>query len=164
MTIDYTVTLIDLVRFNLYHASRRVLNWVIIAAGAVFLSRTAPSNQPGVRVAAFFIFAICMILVLFGAVALISCVSYMPSKNRGVLGKHRLALTADALTEETPVSQGTWSWAGIPKVSRNSAYVFIYVQQNMAHIVPARSFPNRADADRFYQFVVDTWKTARVRA
>ena len=104
-----------------------------------------------------------MILVSFGATALISGVSYMPSKNRAVLGKHRLTLTAETLTDETPVSQGTWSWAAIPKVSRNSAYVFIYVQQNMAHIVPRRSFPNRTDADRFYQFVVDTWKTARVR-
>jgi hypothetical protein len=163
MIIDYTNTLADLVRFNLYHASRRVLNWVIIVGGALFLSRTIPSNQPGVRVAAFFIFAVCMILVLFGAAALISCVSYMPSKNRGVIGKHRLTLTAEALTEETAVSQGTWSWAGIPNVSRNSAYVFIYVQQNMAHIVPRGSFPNRAEADRFYQFVVDMWKAARAR-
>ncbi|HSY49036.1 MAG TPA: YcxB family protein [Thermoanaerobaculia bacterium] len=164
MTIEYTNTLNDLVRFNLYHASRRVLNWVIIVGAALFLSRTSPSDQPGGRVAAFLIFAICMSLVLFGATALISCVSYMPSKNRGILGKHRLTLTAETLAEETPVSEGTWSWVGIQKVSRNSAYVFIYVQQNMAHIVPARSFPNRAEADRFWQFAVDTWKTARVRA
>src|SRR5258707_12919087 len=98
MTIDYTTTLIDLVRFNLYHASRRVLNWVIIAGGALFLSRTMPSDQSGVRPAAFFIFAICLTLVVFGSTVLISCVSYMPSKNRGLLGKHRLTLTAETLT------------------------------------------------------------------
>jgi hypothetical protein len=164
VTIDFTNTLIDLVRFNLYHASRRVLNWVIIVGGALFLSRTMRFDQPGVRAVAFVMFFICMVLVLFGVTALISCVSYAPSKNRGVLGKHRLTLTTDTLTETSPVSQGTWSWAGIPKVSRNAAYVFIYVQQNMAHIVPTRSFPSRAEADRFYQFVVDTWGVARARA
>ena len=164
MTIEFNNTLIDLVRFNLYHASRRALNWAIIAGCALFLSRTIPSDPPSVRVVAFFIFALCMVVVLFGATALIGFASYAPSKNRGVSGQHRLTLTADSLTEETPVSKGTWSWAAIAKVSRNSAYVFIYVQQNMALIVPTRSFPSRKEADQFYQFVVDTWKTVRVHA
>jgi hypothetical protein len=160
MTIDFTNTRSDLVRFNLYHASRRAFNWVIIIGSAFFLGRTIP-GELDVKVVAFFIFAVSLTVVLFGVTVLISAFSYAPSKNRGILGNHRLTLTAESLKEETPVSHGTWSWAGITKVARNSAYVFIYVQQNMAHIVPLRSFQSRADADRFYQFVVDTWRTAR---
>ena len=163
MTISYTNTLIDLVRFNLYHASKRVLHWVIVVGCALFLSGTMPSEPLEVRVVSFFMFAIGGTVLLFGVTALISALSYAPSKNRGVLGEHRLTLTAENLTEETAVSEGTWAWVGVPKVSRNSAYVFIYVQQNMAHIVPVRSFPSRAEADHFYQFVIDTWRTARVR-
>ena len=164
MTVDFTNTLFDIVRFNLYHASRRVLNWAIIVGCAFFLSRAMSSEAPSVRIVAFLLFAIGMTVVLFAATALIASVSYVPSKNRGVIGDHRLTLTAETLTEETRVSKGTWSWAGVPNVSRNSAYVFIYVQQNSAHIVPTRSFPSRAEADLFYQFVVDTWRRARVAA
>ena len=164
MTVDFTNTVFDLVRFNLYHASRRVVNWLIIAGGALVLTRTIPADTLGVSVVAFFMFSICMTVMLFSATVLISGVSYWPSKNRGVLGEHRLTVTAETITEETAVSQGTWSWIGVPKVSRSSAYVFIYVQQNMAHIVPARSFSSRAEADRFFQFVVETWNAARSRA
>jgi hypothetical protein len=107
------------------------------------------SEGLSVRIVAFFLFAVGMTVVLFVATALIASVSYVPSKNRGVIGHHRLTLTAETLTEETSVSRQTWSWVGVPKVSRNSAYVFIYVQQNSAHIVPTRSFPNPADVDLF---------------
>ncbi len=164
MIVDFTNTLFDLVRFNLYHASRRGLSWAIIVGFAFFLNRTVSTESANVRIVTFFLFAIGMTVVLFTVTALIASVSYVPSKNRGVLGEHRLTLTAETLTEETPVSKGTWSWAGIPKVSRTSAYVFIYIQQNAAHIVPTRSFPSRAEADVFYQFVVDTWRRARVGA
>jgi hypothetical protein len=164
MTVDFTNTVFDLVRFNLYHASRRVVNWVMVIGTALFLSRSMSFEGLSVRIAAFFVFAVVLTVVLFVATGLIASVSYVPSKNRGVIGDHRLTLTDETLTEETSVSRQTWSWVGVPKVSRTSAYVFIYVQQNSAHIVPTRSFPNPAEVDRFFEFAVETWKRARAGA
>ena len=45
MQIAFTVTLTDLVRFNVHHASRRVVTWVLIAGLVLLFVRTVPSDS-----------------------------------------------------------------------------------------------------------------------
>lgn len=162
MQITFTVSLLDLVRFNLYHASRSVVHWVIVSGAVLLLARTIPHDLPlHVMVIIIFLLAASMIALMFVGTALVAAVSYVPSKNRAAIGEHVLTIEPRALTEQTPVSTATWSWAAVPKISRTRAYIFIYVQQNMAHVIPTRAFASGDEANRFYDVAVQTWNAAR---
>jgi YcxB-like protein len=160
--IQFTLNRIDLVRFNVHHASRRLLTWTIVVILAAMIARTVPTDFP-LLVRIFFYVLILLLIagVMFLATAAIAFVSYAKAKNRGVLGEHKLIITPEAITETTAVNSSTWSWSGVPNVSENGSYIFIYVQQNLAHIVPKRAFGSSAEAHQFYDVARSAWETAR---
>jgi YcxB-like protein len=161
MEVDFTVTLGDLVRYNLYHAWHRPLYWSIIAVGAGVIAIMSPRDAPLIAHVIVFVFsAIVLTVVNFGSTAIIALLSYAPSKNRGTLGDHHLLLAPAGITESTKVSTSTWTWAGIPKVAQDRAYIFLYVQQNLAHVIPKRAFKSAAESKEFYDTAVRYWKSA----
>jgi hypothetical protein len=162
LQIAFKISLMDLIRFNVYHASRRGLNWLIVSGAVLLLARTIPHDLPlHVMVFIVFLLAAFMIAFMFVVTVLVAALSYAPSKNRAAIGEHVLTIEPDTLTEETLVSTARWSWAAVPKISHTRAYIFIYVQQNMAHVIPKSAFASRDEASRFYGLAVKTWKTAR---
>ena len=71
---------------------------------------------------------------------------------RGQLGKHRIILSENGLTESTAVGESRTSWAGVDRVEQNPDYVFIYTAPAAAHLIPKRAFRNLQEAEAFYQF------------
>jgi hypothetical protein len=166
LEIKFNLTVADLVRFNVYHATRRVVSWIVIGVVVFVFAKAVAAGQTSVGARLFITAAIALLATTgyFVATALVALVSYVPSKNRGVLGEHLLSFDDVDITEKTAVSTATWSWESIPNVARNRRYVFIYVQQNMAHIVPKRAFASREEADRFFDSAYSTWKLAVTRS
>lgn len=159
MEIRYTNTLGDLVRFNLYHLSRMgVVQVLIVVLVGIHVSTFGVDilelDQPlAIRIASFVLSLAILFGVLVALELLVLFLSYKPAKNRSILTDHVLRITDDGIVEETPLSSSTVAWSAIPRIAQNSRYLFVYVQQNSAHVVPKRAFPSSADATAFYETV-----------
>ncbi|HYI10492.1 MAG TPA: YcxB family protein [Thermoanaerobaculia bacterium] len=167
MQVTYTNTFRDLIRFNLYHQPRMGVIQLIVAALVVFHTWTFGRyvwklpDSPAVK-AILFVGTLLFMLALLAVVQLFTILlSYRPSKNKALLTEHVIRVTDDELIEETAFGSNSTTWAGIPKVGRNRSYVFVYVQQNMAHVIPIRAFASITDASSFFDLVRSRSASAR---
>jgi YcxB-like protein len=71
---------------------------------------------------------------------------------RGQLGKHRIIVSENGVSESTVVGESRTSWAGVDRVEQNQDYIFIYTAPAAAHLIPKRAFRNLQEAEAFYQF------------
>jgi hypothetical protein len=71
--------------------------------------------------------------------------------DRGHLGRHRLVLGEDGLTESTAVGETRTRWTGVDRVEQSPDYIFIYTTPSAAHVVPKRAFSDPEQAEAFYQ-------------
>ena len=71
--------------------------------------------------------------------------------DRGQLGRHRIVLSDDGVTESTAVNESRTSWAGVDRVEESPDYIFIYTSPAGAHVIPKRAFGDPQGADAFYR-------------
>ena len=67
-----------------------------------------------------------------------TAVQCFTAKGKGVLGEHTLEITDDGLIETTEYNRSLHRWAGIHKVTESRRFLWIYVTDTLAHIVPRR--------------------------
>ncbi len=91
----------------------------------------------------------CFLAVMFGLSVVLSMVS---RKNKTILTEHTITLGDQIFTEETPYKKTEQKWTIVQKLARTKNYVFIYVAQYMAHVVPRRAFRDDAEWDAFYEY------------
>jgi hypothetical protein len=72
--------------------------------------------------------------------------------DRGQLGRHRVIVGEDGLSESTAVSESRTTWAGVDRVEQGADYIYIYVSPASAHVIPKRAFKDAAEAAAFYEF------------
>src|SRR5262245_43297082 len=109
------------------------------------------------------LFAVLEIIALscLTAVFVLSVVLSMVSrKNKTLFAEHTITLGEDSFTEETPYKKTEQKWAIVQKLARTKSYIFIYVAQHEAHIVPRRAFRDDAEWDAFYEYCRQRTRTA----
>ena len=67
-----------------------------------------------------------------------------------LIGKHRLSITPDQVTDMSEVGVSTTHWRAIEYVMANDQYLFMPVRASSPHIVPRMAF---SDESGFKQFV-----------
>jgi hypothetical protein len=72
---------------------------------------------------------------------------------KGLLGKHRLVVSEDGVSERTAVGESRASWAGVDRIEQNPEYIFIYTSAAAAHVIPKRAFRDVQEAEDFYRRV-----------
>ena len=72
--------------------------------------------------------------------------------DRGQLGRHRMVLGEEGLSESTAVSESRTTWAGVDRVEQSADYIYLYVSPAAAHVIPKRAFRDSAEATAFYEF------------
>lgn len=82
--------------------------------------------------------------------------AFLP-KHRGVLGRHVLESKEEGLVERTDYNETLHRWPSIVRVLSLWGYVYIYVTDSNAHVVPRRCFPP-AEID---SFVADVRRRAK---
>jgi membrane protein implicated in regulation of membrane protease activity len=70
---------------------------------------------------------------------------------KGQLGKHRMVVSEDGVSESTVVAESRTSWAGVDRIEQNPDYIFIYTAPVAAHVIPKRAFRDMQEAEAFYQ-------------
>jgi hypothetical protein len=80
----------------------------------------------------------------------------------GLLGDHTIILSDEGVVERTSVNESFNKWEGIRSIEQNEGYIFIFLNQTMAHIIPKRSFPSSAVASSFLQEAQNWWEARKL--
>jgi len=80
------------------------------------------------------------------------------SRKDGILGIHVFRIEEDGLREITEANDSLAKWSGIKSIKKYKKYIVVQINRYMFHIIPARSFPIKADYDSFYNELNKKWK------
>lgn len=83
----------------------------------------------------------------------ISRMKKLPSDNGSILGEKELEFTDEHIAYRTKNAQGTSDWSTITKVAESSRAFYLYMDTNMAIMVPKRAFTNEAELNQFKNIV-----------
>jgi len=166
MTIRYQSTFRDIMAFNFYHHPRTPVfigSYVVLIA---FTSNTifqwmVPKNvDTALRILTFAVLELIALFCLTAVFVLSVVLSMVSRKNKTLFAEHTITLGEDSFTEETPYKKTEQKWAIVQKLARTKSYIFIYVAQHEAHIVPRRAFRDDAEWDAFYEYCRQRTRTA----
>jgi hypothetical protein len=157
MTIRYQNTFRDVMAFCFYHYPRSPV--VIGSYGVGFalislvLFQALPKDEDVVtKIVLFVIIELIACTFLAGVFALSVVLSMVSRKNKTMLTEHTITLAEQSFTEETAYNKTEQKWSIVQKLARTRSYVFIYVAQYMAHVVPRRAFREDSEWDAFYEY------------
>jgi len=88
---------------------------------------------------------------------------YGEGRNRGLLGRHVMTVTAEGVADEGPGTRTQTRWESIERIAVGPEHVFIYLNAVAAHVVPARAFPDHEGFERFVETVRKTATSAAER-
>ena len=173
MSVAFENTKEDLIAFNLYHhahspTTRRQLQQPWIRTTAIWLLVFGliwffADQRRGTPLQTF----LDLLPLLYGLIGyLLFVLVYYPfayrrtirktvdsmadeGKNRGLLGPHRVTLTAESIIEATDFSESTTSWKAVERVANSGEHAFIYVNSLAAIMVPRRAFAGVAEFNEF---------------
>ncbi len=164
MDIRYENTFKDMIKFNLFHLARmrvQQVSWLIVIVGIAVIFWTIIDSVEILFIAKVVLLVLVesIILALLAAITFLTIIfAYAPGKNKGMLTEHHLKLLSTGLVEETSINTTSHSWAGIVDISQNRDYIFIYVTQHAAHVIPKKAFKSRDEATDFFQYAYQLWK------
>ena len=101
------------------------------------------------------VFAVMEFIAFSGLVVVLALsvvLSMVSSRNKTFVTEHTIVLEEDIFTEETVYNKTEWKWTSVQKLARTRRYIFIYVAQSMAHVVPRRAFRDDAEWNAFYDY------------
>jgi hypothetical protein len=182
MTVEYEITPDDLIAFNLYHhchspAARRqylrswfvpALVWLLVCTGIWYFA----DRDRGTPLRTFI-----ELLPLFGGVPLyLVCFPWAyrrrvrkivaamvgEGENRGLLCRHRVAISPDGIGDSCEFGQTSRAWRAVERVARNGDYAFVYTSALAAIIIPRRAFATPAEFENFVRTASDYRGTLKV--
>ncbi len=155
MRISYRNKLFDIIAFNLYHLARSP---IMIGVGVLALSFNCWMSWQGfsestsllVRliVSTIFQFAFDVILavVLLGVIIL----GNISKMNKTVLTDFSITISPDSFISDSQFSHSELKWSAVQKLSRTRSYIFMYVTQHGAIVIPRRAFTTQETWDQFW--------------
>jgi hypothetical protein len=157
MTVTYRNTFRDITAFCFYHYLRSpfVLGAYGICVGLLTLIaiQAIPKEaSTGQKIFAFMVVESILFALLAGIFGLSIVLSMISRRNKTFLTEHTIALHEDGFITETPYSRSEQKWTIVQKLGRNARYIFLYVSQHGAHVIPRRAFHDTAEADQFYDY------------
>lgn len=169
MTAEYELTKDDLNAFNLYHhfhsptARRHYLLswfrpafiWLLVCTGIWYLADRERHTPLRTFLDLLPLFSGIPIYLLYFPWAyrrkaqkiLTGMVS--EGQNRGVWGRHQVAISPDGITESGEFGQTSTTWRAVERVAQNGDYAFVYINALAAIIIPRRAFAAPAEFEEF---------------
>lgn len=157
--ITFNIEVSDMKAFQRHH--RRVSKYfrrlrivlLLFMCGLSLDAAIRTEGAEGFRVLFFFIMLGIMLTVYlalwFIFQWLLQFRAWKDGARHGILGEHTITLTPEALRERTAVNDATAAWRGICRIDATASHLFIYLQPEMAHVIPRRAFPTPAAAEEF---------------
>lgn len=166
LTVSYRNKLIDFVAFNVYTLPRlramRILAFLFLLYLIYLLMpvlRSADShillNVVAVTTTIVLIFGGTSFLILS-----IVLLAYVPKLNKGLLTEHTVTLSENMVVETTQWGRTESAWGGMAGIRRSKRYIFLYISEHAAHVIPRKAFASSDEADAFYRYACDSYTNA----
>jgi len=173
MVVEYENSLDDVLALNLYQheqspsarRTRRLLQFgppavplLVFAAQVLFSGASLTSALPWLMFAA--VWVIIVPFMLRRAMKKRVVQLFVEGEKQGIVGKHTLSLTSGGLTDKASHGRTKTGWRDVRKVVTTNQYVFIYLSDTVAHIVPRRAFPDERGFHEFRDTVIRYFRAA----
>jgi hypothetical protein len=108
--------------------------------------------SPIERVVSFIILAFIAFIAVAVMFTVLSVLGIISRRNKTLLTEHTVTLDDVSFTEETIYNKSDCKWASVQKLARTKKYIFIYLAQHLAFVIPRRAFRDQGEWDSFYEF------------
>jgi hypothetical protein len=164
MTITYRNGFRDWLVFQAYCAPRNPV--ILLTSIGFFIFVTCRIVLPGMHatqasvpvaanVIGFIIVELLLIAFILGFLAAITILPMISRKrNKLLYCERKLSIDSDALYTESEYSRSETRWSVVQKVVRTSGYIFMFLGQHNAVVVPRRAFEEAEKWDSFYEKVM----------
>jgi hypothetical protein len=119
-------------------------------------------GQPEFSLAKRVVMALLMGLVvltgMFVLQVVILLLAIWTKKFKDLLGEHELRLSDAGMSSRSAHSESMRKWTGLLKVASTRKYLYLYVNETTAQIVPKRYFASPAEAQSFEQMIRERMK------
>lgn len=161
MQISFNVERRDMRAFLNYHRKQdpptRIIYYISIAFMALYsFSITKDYIEDIPKFVSRFVLVFVIYFISYKTITYIyRQISYWrqlkPKQLKDIICQHKLELTDDALIESTAFNVNKYYWSGIHKIVENKDYIFIYMNAASAHIIPKRTFADKASEKEFFK-------------
>lgn len=170
MRIDYSLTVDDIITFNMYHIGhsptirKQVAYGQIITAFVTIITMFAliyfTDRDKNISLIGFILPVLggIILFVLFPVIYRYEAKRQArkllaEGQNTSLLGTHHLSLSPEAITSTSEVASATLKWSAITDVKDSSDYIFLYTSAMSAMIVPKRVFSSTEEIQVFLRYV-----------
>jgi hypothetical protein len=160
MEITYRNSLLDLIWFNYYlmFRTRRtqiLFGLFLVAIGSTVFDMLKYTDYSfwGKVIAEIVILAISFMSLL--SLPLITiCFQQITSSHQRLLTKNdsKLSVSENGVITETAAIRSEIKWAGIVNLKRNKDFIFLFISEKAACLIPVRAFAHNSDADAFFSY------------
>lgn len=154
MKIDIELTRKDYLEFNKrFILKKRFRNSILIAASFIILwllirnFDTLNIIKIGVELLIFA--AIWIVAIIITHKIQIEKIKKLPSKDGSILGIRTIIIEQDGLREVAPSNESFVKWDGIKKMVDMEDYIYIFVDNIAAYVIPTRYFNNHNEKELF---------------
>ena len=161
--IEYENTMRDLIAFTKYHYKKPVRNmniffvFIFFMAAIVSIMRNSELFLEDPFINAFVNLTMGAILIIFlifiarFGIPLQVWILYKSGANKGTIGRHRIILTSESLTEETDYNKTIVDWVAIENIVKTKTHLLIYQSAVAAYVIPLKAFGNDANWQGFME-------------
>ena len=169
MTLSYRNTFRDRLAFAAYHVPRNPL--VLLMAVGFFLLvtftslvpavRDLPADKPAfVRVLAFIFVELLLVLLIIAFWGVIILLTMISRRNKPFFCDKTITLGEEVFVGESQYGRSETRWTMVQKLARTRRYIFIYLSQENAIVLPRRAFESSTQWDEFYDICDQRTKRA----
>lgn len=155
MKIRFSLTRFDLLkaRTATLLSNRPLLVVAMLMSAFCGVSGFTAESVAGATVAFRVLYASIGILFVLGfgffSAMLFNALQCFTTKAKGVIGEHTLEVTEEGLLETTEYNTSLHRWSAFHKIKRSGGFLWIYVTDTMAHVVPLKRPLQEGDLSAF---------------
>ena len=154
MKLIVNITREDYSDFNKFHFLKTRLNRTIIIGLLTVIILQYLLNRPEFNLIATVISTIaCIVIYIFMIYRSLNRTKNIPDSDGTILGQKEMEFKDDRIIYSTKNSQGTCEWASIKSLKENSTAFYLYMDTNMAMLIPKRSFISNQEQENFRKLI-----------
>lgn len=159
LTID--ISRQDYADFNKFHFFKTKLKRTVITGALTVIILQLFLNREQFDLTATIISSVfCVLVYVFAINRSLNKTKSIPDNGGTILGQKEIEFAEDKIFYKTANSEGISDWTTIKKLEESTNAFYLYMDTNMAMLVPKRVFKNKSDEETFKTLVRQKLNTA----
>lgn len=161
MKLKIDISRQDYADFNKFHFLKTKLKRTVITGVLTLTILQLFLNREQFNLTATIVSSVVSVLVyLFVINRSLKKTKSIPDNEGTILGQKEMEFADDKIFYKTANSEGNSAWTTIKKLEESSKAFYLYMDTNMAMLVPKRAFKDKSEEDTFKTFVRQKINTA----